>query len=428
MSEKSISRKTKGASSPGLWSWALFDWASNAYATIVLTFVFAAYFTQSVADDEITGGALWAGTLGLAGIIVAIGGPVLGAVVDQTGRRKPWIAGFSLICILATASLWLVRPSSEYLIPALILVSIGELGMEYAGVFYNAMLPRLAEPRRMGRWSGWGWSMGYAGGLLALLAGLAVMAWSEHRLGAGVEQAEPVRATFLLAAVWFTVFALPLFVFTPDEPATGKTFRQAVRGGLRQLRDSIQQIQKYSHIVRFLIARLLYTDGLATVFIFGGVYAAGTFGMSPRDVIAFGIALNVTAGLGAALFAWIDDWMGSRATILISLSGLIITGIMILLVESVIQFWAFALVLGIFVGPVQAASRTYMGRIAPEHLRNQMFGLYAFSGKVAFVCPLLVGAVTYLADSQRAGMSMVLLFFVAGFAVIWKAPEAVNNE
>ncbi|MFP4084334.1 MAG: MFS transporter [Desulfonatronovibrio sp.] len=426
--EKKSLKGSGKTTSPGMWSWALFDWGSNSYATIVLTFVFAAYFSQMVADNEVTGAALWATTLGVTGILVGIGGPLLGSIVDQTGRRKPWVAGFSLICILATASLWLVQPSAEYVIPALLLVAIGEIGMEYAGIFYNAMLPRLANSERMGRWSGWGWSMGYLGGLLALVAALAVITYGEQWFGLDEQEAEPVRATFFLAAAWFALFSLPLFLFTPDEPGTGKAPGRAVKDGIRQLRQSIRQAREYSHIVRFLIARLLYIDGLATVFIFGGVYAAGTFGMSPREVLVFGIAVNITAGLGAAFFAWIDDWFGSKKTILLSLSGLFITGTMIVLTESVVLFWLFALALGIFVGPVQAASRTYMGRLAPEALRNQMFGLYALSGKVAFFCPVFVGAVTYLADSQRAGMSVALAFFAAGFAVLLKVPEASDIQ
>lgn len=426
--EEGISKESRAASSLGMWSWALYDWGSNAYATIVLTFVFATYFSQTVADDEVTGAALWSTTLGIAGIFVALGGPLLGAVVDQYGRRKLWIAGFSLICITATASLWLVQPSVEYVILALLLVAIGEIGMEFAGVLYNAMLPRLAHSERMGRWSGWGWCMGYLGGLLALVGGLAVMTHGEHWLGLDDQSSQPVRAAFLLAAAWFALFALPMLLFTPDQQTTGKAFGRAVRDGAGQLWQSINHVREYSHIVRFLVARLLYIDGLATVFIFGGVYVAGTFNMNPREVLVFGIAINATAGLGAAAFAWIDDRMGSKKTILISLSGLMITGAVIVLTESVPLFWLFALMLGIFVGPVQAASRTYMGRVAPEALRNQMFGLYALSGKVAFFCPLLVGAVTYLADSQRAGMSVVLVFLAAGFAVLLKVPEASDVQ
>ncbi|WP_084605048.1 MFS transporter [Desulfonatronum thioautotrophicum] len=422
--EKESLNVPRGASSLGMWSWALYDWGSNAYATIVLTFVFATYFSQSVAGDEVTGAALWATTLGIAGIFVAIGGPLLGAIVDQYGRRKPWIAGFSLVCIAATASLWLVQPSVEYVLLALLLVSIGEIGMEYAGVFYNAMLPRLADSERMGRWSGWGWSMGYLGGLLALIAGLTLMIQWESWLELDAESSEPVRATFLLAAAWFAFFALPLFLFTPDQPTKGKNFGSAVRDGARQLWQSIQRVREYSHIVRFLVARFLYIDGLATIFIFGGVYVAATFNMGPREILVFGIAINVTAGVGAALFAWIDDWFGSKKTILLSLCGLMFTGTVIVFTKSVTLFWLFALVLGIFVGPVQAASRTYMGRVAPEGLRNQMFGLYALSGKVAFLCPLFVGAVTYLFESQRAGMSIVLIFLAAGFGVMLKVPEA----
>ncbi|HKL19938.1 MAG TPA: MFS transporter, partial [Halalkalibaculum sp.] len=196
----------------------------------------------------------------------------------------------------------------------------------------------------------------------------------------------------------------------------------------KQLKESIRHIREYKDIMRFLIARMIFIDGLATVFAFGGIYAAGTFDMDEKGVLIFGIGLNLTAGLGAALFAWIDDYLGSRQTILISLIGLIITTSAVLLVSSSFWFWAFGLTLGIFVGPVQAASRTYMGRIAPEELRNQMFGLFALSGKVtSFIGPFLVGWLTYAAGSQRIGMSVIIVLFVIGFLLMIKVPKVTEG-
>jgi UMF1 family MFS transporter len=232
-----------------------------------------------------------------------------------------------------------------------------------------------------------------------------------------------VRGTFVLVAVWYLVFALPLFLLTPDARAEGKALRRAVGDGLRQLRDSLRQVRAYAPILRFLVARMFFIDGLATIFAFGGVYAAGTFGMDEQKVLLFGIALNLTAGLGAAAFAWIDDWVGSKPTILFSLIGLIVPGTALLVVESDVLFWLFGVTLGVFVGPVQAASRSYMARAAPVHLRTQMFGLFAFSGKAtAFLGPLLVGWVTGLFASQRAGMSVIIVFLLTGFVLMLTVP------
>lgn len=407
-------------------AWAFYDWANSAYGAVVQTFVFAAYFTQRVAVDETTGTAQWGQMLATTGVIIAVSGPVLGAIADQRGGRKTWIAGFTAVCVIATAALWFVKPSHAYLWLALVLVGFGTVGGEYAMIFYNAMLPSLAPRERLGRWSGWAWSLGYFGGLVCLVVVLLafiqpVEPWLPFARGS---EAAHVRATFVFTAGWYLLFSLPLLLVTPDPLRTGKGFREAVRDGLRQLRDSLAQIRRYANIVRFLIARMIYIDGLATVFAFGGIYAAGTFGMSEHEVLLFGIALNALAGLGALVFAWVDDWIGSKRTIMLSLVGLIVSGSLILAVESLVLFWTFGLCLGVFVGPVQAASRSYLARVAPESLTNQMFGLYALSGKVtAFLGPFLVGWGTYVSGSQRIGMVTIVLFFICGLVLFIKVKD-----
>lgn len=397
--------------------------------TLIQTFLFAAYFTRAVAENETLGTAYWGNTIGIAGLIVAFGGPVLGAIADQTGRRKPWIMVFTWLCVVATALLWFVRPATEYVWLALALVGVGTLSAEFAFVFYNAMLPGLAAPARLGRWSGWGWAMGYLGGLLCLLLALLGFVSEEAWFELPRDDAQHVRATCLLAAVWLAVFTLPLFVKTPDARAAAKPLSRALRDGLAQLLDSVRQVRRYRGIVRFLIARMFYVDGLATLFAFGGVYAAGSFGMNEQQVLLFGIALNVSAGLGAAGFAWVDDWLGSKRTIQLSLSGLIVTATLVLLVESQGLFWVLGMALGLFVGPAQAASRTYLGHAAPEALRTEMFGLLALSGKVtAFIGPLLVAWVTLLTQSQRIGMSTIVVLFVIGFVLMLRVPHVAASD
>jgi UMF1 family MFS transporter len=409
----------------GLVSWALYDWASSAFATLIQTFVFAAYFTRQVAENAATGTAQWGNMVGLAGIMVAVGGPILGAVADQSGRRKPWIAVFTGLCVAATALLWFVKPSAAYIWPALFLVGLGTMGEEYASIFYNAMLPSLVQPDRVGRWSGWGWSLGYAGGLACLCIALLAFITPNHPwLGLDRALAEDIRATFLLTAAWFFIFSLPLLIVAPDTLTRGKRLACAARDGMQQLVDSLRKVQDYRYIMRFLIARMIYIDGLATVFAFGGVYAAGTFSMTEPQVLTFGITLNITAGLGAAGFAWIDDWIGGKRTILVSLAGLIVPAVLMLLVKSLTMFWILGLVLGVFVGPVQAASRSFLARIAPEALRNQMFGLYALSGKAtSFVGPMAVGWVTYATGSQRIGMGVIAALLVIGGVLMLRVPD-----
>jgi UMF1 family MFS transporter len=420
----------KQVSKVALFSWALYDWANSPFFAVIQTFVFATYFIQSVAQNVTIGTAQWGNTIGIAGVVVAILGPGLGALADQFGRRKPWILGFSLLCIASTAALWFVKPDADFVFLALVLVFLGTIGSEWAIIFYNAMLPDLAAKNRVGRLSGWAWGLGYAGGLVCLLAALfGFIKVDTPPFGLNAIPSGAVRATFILAAFWYLIFSLPLFLKTPDTARADMRFFKAIKKGWRQLRHSLQQVKKYRSIFIFLIARLIFIDALATVFAFGGIYAAGTFHMQTSDILLFGVGLNLTAGIGAALFAWIDDWLGSRSTMLISLVGLMIFSIAVLLVYSVTLFWITGLLLGLFVGPVQAASRTYMARVAPDHLKNEMFGLMAFSGKVtAFIGPFLVGWITYFSGSQRMGMSIIVVMFLIGFLILLRVPSAVQDE
>ncbi|MBY6192577.1 MFS transporter [Marinobacter hydrocarbonoclasticus] len=407
-----------------LWSWALYDWANSAFFTIILTFVFAQYFSVSVIQDEVAGTRAWGNIVGIAGVVIAILAPILGAVADQSGRRKPWLISFTLLCVISSAMLWTVTPDQSQFWTAALWVGLGTLGAEFAFIFYNSMLPDLARPERTGRWSGWAWGLGYVGGIASLVVALYGFIEADGTLfNLDRDAAEHVRATFVLVAVWYLVFALPAFFFIPDRPSTGLSLGAATRAGLAQLKQSIAHVRQYRDIVRFLIARMLYTDGLATIFTFGGVYAAGTFNMSPTEVLQFAIALNVTAGLGALGFAWIDDALGGRNTILLSLVGLGCSAFAILVVDGATAFWIWGMILGIFVGPLQSASRSHLARVAPPHLQTQMFGLFAFSGKAtAFAGPLLVGWVTSVTDSQRWGMSTILLFLLIGFVLMLKVP------
>jgi len=416
-------------STVGLWAWAFYDWAGNAFATVIQTFVFAAYFTEHVAPDTISGTTLWGNTLGVAGIIIALGGPILGAIADQVGRSKRWIAGLTCLCVGFTALLWFVRPDPAYVPLAIFLVAVGTIASEFAMIFYNAMLPRLAPPDQIGRWSGWACSLGYLGGLACL--GIALLFFIEPFIplfSLDAQQGEPVRATCLFAATWFLIFMVPLLLLTPETPGKEKTGMEAVREGFKQLQQTFRHVRRYANILKLLIARMIYIDGLATLFAFGGVYAAGTFGMNQHQILLFGISLTITAAIGAAIFAWIDDKIGGKPTILLSLAGLIFPGLFILFVDSMTKFWIMGMVLGLFVGPVQAASRSFLARIAPPALQHEMFGLYALSGKAtAFVGPLLAGWVTEWTGSQRGGMATIILLFVIGFLIMLTVPAARNS-
>ena len=404
----------------GLFGWCLYDWANSAFPTVITTFVFSAYFTKAIAADEISGTAQWGIAISLSGLFVALLSPFLGAIADHGGRRKPWMFVLTLLCVVASALLWLARPETNFIILALSLVALANFAFEMAMVFYNAMLPDLVPRQRIGRLSGWGWGLGYAGGLVCLGLILVLLVQAETPIfGLDKESFEHIRATGPMVAIWMAVFAAPFFLWTPDRPDQGISFAAALKRGIATLIDTFRRVREYSQIVRFLIARMMYTEGLNTLFTFGGIYAAGTFGMEFDELILFGIALNVTAGLGAAAFAWVDDRIGPKRTILIAVTGLAVLGAVLLFVEGKALFWTFALPLGIFVGPAQAASRTMMARLAPPRMMTEMFGLYALSGKAtAFLGPALLAWMTVVFASQRAGMAVIMVFFLLGLVLL----------
>lgn len=400
----------------GVIGWCLFDFANSAYVTVIVTFVFATYFTQAVAPSPDAGTAWWGTAQGLSALIIAVISPVFGAIADHSGRRKLWVLGCSALTLSATALLWYAEPGSTRVIWILAAVVIANIGFEVGQVFYNALLPAVAPPAKLGRISGWAWGCGYGGGLLCLLATLLLFIRADPPpFGLNKETSEHVRATALVVAAWFAVFSIPFFLWVKDDAVAREPIALAARHGLRQLRDSLAKARQYPDIVRFLIARMLYNDGINTIFAFGGIFAAGAFGMSVSEVIQLGIALNVTAGLGAAAFGWIDDRFGSKRTIGVGVAAVIVFGTLTLSAPDKTWFWIWALCLSTFFGPVQAASRTLMARLAPAELRTEMFGLYALTGKaIAFLGPLAVGWATAATGSQRWGLATVLVVLAAG--------------
>ncbi len=403
-------------------AWCVYDWANSAFPTVVTTFVFATYFTQSVASDPVSGTAQWGHALAVAGFAIAFLSPVLGSIADLTGKRKLWLAIFSAINVLAMALLWYVRPAPEFVPLGLVAIAVSTVAFEVATVFYNALLPDLAPPSHIGRVSGWGWGVGYVGGIICLAVVLFAFVDAEPPpFGLDRATAEHVRIAGPFSALWYAVFALPLFIFVPEPRVAAIRFSQALGRGLADLAATIRALKNHRDMTWFLVANMIYSDGLTTLFAFGGIYAAGTFGMTLDEVIAFGIALNVTAGAGALAFAWIDDWIGSRRTVLIGLAALIVIGGLLLAIEEKWMFWVLGMLIGVFFGPVQAASRSLVARATPPEHRAQMFGLFALSGRItAFVGPAVLGSATALAQSQRVGMATILVFFAVGLYLLWR--------
>jgi len=437
-------------------SWIFFDWAAQPYFTLITTFVFAPYFASFVAPDPASGQALWGFATAAAGLMIALMSPVLGAVADASGRRKPWIAGFGALLVIGSACMWIGRPGDPSVIPPLLLAyAIASIGAEFATVFNNAMMPTLVPPERIGRLSGTGWATGYIGGILSLVLVLGFLAASPDTgrtlfglsplFGLDPVAHEGDRITGPLTGLWFVIFVLPMFVFTPDYPAR-RPLRAAVREGLAGLRRTLGELPRQRAMATLLLANMIYTDGLVSLFAFGGIYAAGTFGWHTIQIGTFGILLAIAGTFGAWLGGKLDDRLGPKQVIMGSMLVLLFAISAILLVDKDSIFFVKVatpqpgaplfsgaaerayLLLGCLIGaaggPLQAASRSLLIRLAPKDRIAQYFGLFALTGKVtSFIGPLLIGAITATTASQKAGMATLVVFFVAGLVLLARVRE-----
>lgn len=408
-----------------LFGWAMYDFANSAFTTLVVTFIYATYFTRAIAPDEISGTALWSRAVTISSLAVALLAPFLGALADQRGRRKRYLLYSTVVAVLSTALLY--RPLPGQVLFALVCFTLGNIAFELGCVFYNAFLPELAPPEKYGSVSGLAWGLGYVGGLAAMaLAMLTLVNPEVPWFGFSRAAGENIRATNLLVAVWFGLFSLPLFLLV-KEPRPQPATAAGLGGVLARLAETCRQVRHYRQVWRLLLARMLYNDGLITIFAFGGIYAAGTFGFSFREIMLFGIVLNIMAGLGAFAFGFCDDRLGGRATVLISLGGLVLAALMALAAGSKPWLWAAGILVGLFSGPNQSASRSLLARMTPRARENEFFGFFAFSGKCsAFLGPLALGLLTEMFHSQRAGMTVVLLLFCLGGLLLLQVDEAAG--
>src|SRR5256885_1559485 len=322
-------------------SWIFFDWAAQPYFTLITTFVFGPYSATHVASDPAQGQALWGFATAAAGLLIALLSPLLGAIADASGRRKPWIAAFGALLVIGSSLMWIGRPGDPSVIPPLLIAyGIATVGVEFATVFNNAMMPTLVPPDRIGRLSGTGWATGYVGGILSLILVLGFLAASPDtgRTLFGVAPLfglDPVshqgdRITGPLTGIWFIIFVLPMFLFTADYPAK-LPMRAAMREGLSGLKRTLGELPKQKSIATFLLANMIYTDGLVSLFAFGGIYAAGTFGWHTIQIGSFGILLAIAGTLGAWLGGKLDDSLGPKRAIAGSILILVLAIIAILL-------------------------------------------------------------------------------------------------
>jgi UMF1 family MFS transporter len=442
----------RNASRRAIASWVMFDWATQPWFTLVTTFVFGPYFTARLASDPVSGQALWGYAAAAAGLVIAACSPILGAIADTSGARKPWIAGFSVMIVAGSVGLWFAIPGVEGAIAiALVAFAVGTIGAEFATVFTNAMMPDLVPEDRLGRLSGTGWAVGYVGGLVSLLlmigfligdpaTGKTILGFAPA-FGLDPGRYEGDRASGLFTAAWYLVFVIPLFLFTPDIPRR-MGIMAALRPGLAELGATVKGLRHQTNVARYLVANMIYTDGMVALMVFGAIYAASGFGWSTIEVGLFGITLLFVGVFGSFIGGRLDDRIGSKPVVMGSLLLLAFATAAFLSIDETHIFFvipvapplpgdgvfasagervylAIGVLIGLTVGPMQAASRTLLVRIAPLGKMTEYFGLYALTGKVtSFAGPLAVGVLTTISGSQRIGISIVVVFFVVGAALL----------
>jgi MFS transporter, UMF1 family len=401
-------------------AWSLWDWGSSAWNAVITSFVFGPYVVQGVVGDAEPGGLsanTWLGiSSAAAGLLIALIAPVTGQRADAGGRRKRSLAIWTGMVVAIMLAMFTVRDEPSYLWIALVLLSAGAVFAEFAGVSYNAMLPQVSTPETVGRVSGFGWSMGYFGGIVLLLVCyVGFIAPDVGWFGVTSEGGLNIRTLAVFAAAWFAIFALPVLFAVPEKPPGPARRRVSFLRSYALLIADVKNLwARDRNSVWFLIASALYRDGLAAVFSFGAILAVSVYGMAQDTVLIFGVVANITAALGALVLGRIEDRVGPKRVIMISLIGLISTSVVLLFAQGTTMFWIFGMLLTLWVGPAQASSRSFLAQVAPPGREGEMFGLYATTGRAAsFLAPGLFALFSGL-FSDRIGIVGIALVLLAG--------------
>ncbi len=442
-----------------IWGWMMFDWASQPYNTLLLTFIFGPYFAEIMVNRLVSGGiaaelaqataqAYWGYGLAASGVLIAVLAPILGSLADSRQRRMPWIWLFSFLYVIGAAGLWTAQPESFSVVGVLVLFAVGLIGMEFATIFTNAMLPTLGDRREIGAISGNGWALGYVGGVLALSIMLLFLAESgdgltliglEPILGLDPSVREGTRSVGPFTAIWYAVFMIPFFLWVRENPARHPNLPSAGQS-LRDLGKTLRSLPRRPSKTSFLVSSMFYRDALNGIYTFGGIYAFGVLDWSLTDIGIFGII----GAVSGALFAWIggraDRQFGPKPVIVVCIFVLLTAVIAIVTITPTsiflfpvgagsavpdIAFYFFGCVIGAAGGALQAASRTMMVHQSNSERVTEAFGLYALAGKAtAFLAPASIAIVSDLTGSQRMGITpLIALCLIGLILLLWVRPE-----
>ena len=419
-----------------IFSWSIYDFANQPFTTITITFIYSTFFASTIFQGtEEAGVAAWGTAITISSVIVAFLSPIMGAIADRGGFRKIFLIFWTWICIVFSFMLYYPLPGDVF--NALLFFCIANIGFEMGGVFLNAYLPEIAPKDKIGRISGYGWSFGYVGGLLALAVCFVFLVFPEQPINPltgnyfDKESYEHIRIINVLIAIWLAVFSIPTFLFVRGKNKKIKEKDNLISKSFIEIKKTFIEISKYKQVVRFLFARIIYNDALITVIAFGGPYAYTQFGFdmdTNGKLMIFAIVLNVFAGIGAFLFGFVDDHIGGKKTVQLTNAGFIIALVLAFLAPELkngeMYFWISGILIGIFMGPNQAASRSLMGRLIPDNKENEFYGFFAFSGKAtAFLGPMLFTIVVTYTNSMRLSLLMLAFLFLIGIVLLKKVKD-----
>ena len=400
-------------------AWSIYDFANQPFTTIIVTFIYSAFFVKVIADNEQEGTFLWTSAIAITAVIVSLLSPILGALADKGGYRKFFLILSTLICALFSILLYFPTEGEVYF--ALTCFVIANISFEMGSVFCNSYLPDLSSNDNIGRISGYAWGLGFLGGLLALFLSLLLF---------DINNPDEIRKINILVGIWFLLFSIPTFLFVKDKKRE-KMNKEHIYSSFRAIKETFRTIANYRKIYRFLIARLFFNDGLITIFALGGVYAVGTLDFSFEEVMMLGIVLNFCAGIGSFLFGYIEDKIGANKVINISLIVLMIATFIAYYSPETNNpkewFWVAGVFLGLMVGPNQSCSRSLMARLTPKDKQNEFFGFFALTGKAtSFLGPLFFGIVTKF-HSQQMALWVVIILLLIGF-ILFNRPDVKQAD
>jgi UMF1 family MFS transporter len=412
-------------------AWGLYDWANSAFSTLIMTFVFATYFTSSVMIDSVKAASLWSMAIGISGIFLLILSPIIGALTDRTHYLKRWIFLFMMVMILGLLMMDVVPKAPMIDVYRVLLgLIIATISFELGIIMVNSYLPILGDQSKQGFISSLGWGMGYVGGIVALactLFGFIGLGDIKPIFELPRMEAEHIRIVLPFTALWMALFSIPFFVFVKSRHVQKTSVKYSIKDSLiTPFKRAYHSMVDNKQWRNFMIGSALYRDGLSTLFAVGGIYAAARYGMSTEMILVFAIGINITGGIGCFISAYLEKFLKPMIIIKASLCGLILCGAFVLWAPTMTWFLATALVLGLFVGPLQSASRTMVSHLSKPETIGDSYGVYALMGRVAaFIGPFLFATLTAIFHSQTIGLSSVIMLWVLGYVLILRMKDTV---